>query len=99
MSVFSRLHPRIIRQFESNAREQTKFHLCMAYLWLLAMVVVVFIFPAHDPYSAGQLFIIEISLYNNFATEFGALAGSQASSKADEITGTTGAILPLRSDP
>lgn len=99
MSIIRVLRPARIKEFENSAREQARFHLVMAYFWLLTMGAAPFAFPPHDTPTLVQLLILEVSLYANFATEFGALGGSQASSKADAFTETTGATLPVRSDP
>ena len=99
MSILRLLHPRIIREFETNAQEQAKFHLTMAYFWLFTMGAAPLAFPPHDTPTFVQLLILEVSLYANFATEFGALAGSQASSKADNFNGLGGAALPVRTGP
>jgi hypothetical protein len=85
MRGFKVLHPRFIDQFEHDARTQARFHLVMAWFWLFTMVAAPAAFWPHNLQELIQLLILEVSLYANFATEFGALSGSQASEKADRI--------------
>lgn len=73
------LHPRFIRALENDARVQARFHQRMSYVWLVVMVLVCFIHIFN--YSAAVLFLIEISLYSNFSTEYGALAAAQSAMK------------------
>lgn len=77
------MHPRFIDQFENDARTQVKFHVTMTWFWAATMVAAPAAFwPTSIP-ALIQLLILEVSLYANWATEFGALAASQASLKAD----------------
>lgn len=75
------LHPKFISKLESDAKTQARYHLIMSYAWLLSMIVTPFMSAFHGQIAA--LLIMEVSLYANFATEFGALAAAQASLKAD----------------
>ncbi len=83
MSVFKLMHPRFVEQFENDARTQVKFHVRMTWFWAATMLVAPLAFMPHDMQSLMQLLILEVSLYANWSTEFGALAASQASLKAD----------------
>lgn len=57
-----------------------KFHVCMAVVWLVSMIVVPFLHWE----SVGVLAIIEVSLYANFSTELGALDSSKASEQTED---------------
>lgn len=81
MRGFKVLRPKFVRDFEENARTQARFHQVMAWFWLLSMVGVLFIDHPHTNADIVALVILEVSLYANFATEFGALSASQASVK------------------
>lgn len=81
MIGFKVLRPKFVRQFEEDARTQARFHLVMAYIWLGSMFVVLFIPAFHNQLAA--LLIMEVSLYANFATEFGSLSAAQSSLKGD----------------
>jgi len=76
--------PKVLRDFENDAKTQVRFHLFMAWGWLFTMFGVVFT-PALWSHSLGILVVLEVSLYANFATEYGSLAAAQASLKSDSI--------------
>jgi hypothetical protein len=84
---FQVLRPRFIREFEEDAKTQARFHLVMAYFWIANFPIVLYVFayqkPIWDKY--GVFYVLIASLYANFATDFGALSGAQASMKADKI--------------
>lgn len=84
---FAVLHPRFMDEFENDAKTQAKFHQRMSYFWILTMLLAPLAFFPRDTTSLIQLLILEVSLYANFATEFGALSGAQASMKADAAKG------------
>jgi hypothetical protein len=79
---FQVLRPRFIREFEEDAKTQARFHLVMAYFWIV-LYVFAYQKPIWDKY--GVFYVLIASLYANFATDFGALSGAQASMKADKI--------------
>ncbi len=87
------LHPKVLRELETDARAQARFHLTLAWFWIISMVAVWFAWPPHDTASLIQLLILEVSLWANFATHFGALSAAQASSKQDSRPD-----IPLASD-
>ncbi len=76
------MHPKFVRQFEEDARTQVRFHIRMAWVWAICMVILPFI-PVLYGHALAALIIQEISLYANWATELGALSAAQASSKQD----------------
>jgi hypothetical protein len=78
--VHKYLHPRFIDQFENDARVQVRFHLSAAYFWLFSMVGVLFVPTFKGNFAA--LLIMEVSLYANFSTEYGALAAAQTNVRA-----------------
>lgn len=55
--------------FESNETAQFRFHMCMAFFWILCMFIVPFI--GGFKHQIAALLIMEVSLYANFATEYG----------------------------
>jgi hypothetical protein len=64
-----------------NPKHQLAFHTFMSIFWLVAMVFVPFLSTFrnwHDSTILAALLIMEVSLYANFATEFGAVSSSQA---------------------
>lgn len=50
------------------------------------MIAAPLAWPPHDTPALVQLLILEVSLWANFATHFGALSAAQASLKADQKT-------------
>jgi hypothetical protein len=87
LSGFRALRPKFIREFEEDAKTQAKFHLGMAYFWILNFPIVLYVF-IYQPgiwNKYGVFYVLIASLYANFATDFGALSGAQASMKADRV--------------
>ena len=84
---FHVLRPKFVREFEEDARTQARFHLGMAYFWLLNFPFVLYVFTYQPAIwnKYGVFYVLIASLYANFATDFGALSGAQASMKADRI--------------
>lgn len=70
----------LIHSFESNPKTQLKFHTIMAVVWLGAMTVIPFV-PVLYGHGIAPLIIEEISLYANFATEYGAVSAAIAAIK------------------
>lgn len=73
----------LIHRFESDPDTQLKFHTVMAVIWLVAMVGIPFV-PALYGHGVAPLIIEEISLYANFATEYGAMSAAIAAKKEDK---------------
>lgn len=65
-----------VHALEFNPRVQYRFHLIMAYFWIGWIVAVPFIRVFNHEITG--LFIMEASLYANFATEFGAMSSALA---------------------
>ena len=68
------LHPRIIDQFEHDAKFQAKLHLVASYYWLANFPVIGWMFFFAPPIwlKVGLLLNTFYSLYANFATDYGA---------------------------
>jgi hypothetical protein len=60
-----RLIKATVGNLEYEPHAQFKFHLVMSWVWLVVMVAVPFF--AHNWF---ELFILELSLYSNFASDF-----------------------------
>lgn len=78
---------RILRDdFENNPKFQIVFNKIFTYFWLVNMVAASFAFwidrKDWDKYSI--FYVTLISLYANFATNYGALSASQSSEAAKE---------------
>lgn len=56
----------------------------MVYVWIAMMVVAAVYFWPHTTNDLIQLLILQVSLYANVVTHYGALSGAQASLKADK---------------
>lgn len=73
-------------RFENDPAFQIVLNKVMTYVWLINMPVCTFIFFAFpgfwDKYSV--FYVLLVSLYANFATNYGALSASQSSEAAKE---------------
>lgn len=69
----------------SNPESQVKFHTVMSYFWLVAMAIVPFFKTFQGASNLPALLIMEVSLYANFATEFGSISAAQSSLNTSEI--------------
>ncbi len=76
------LHP--INFNFKGAKARVTFHTVMSYVWLVAMVAVPFIPSFQGLSNLAALLIMEVSLYANFATEFGAVDASKASVQTEK---------------
>lgn len=65
-------------RLEYDARSQYKFHLIATWIWFLSLIVVPFLIHPHDAERWLTLLILEVSLYSNFSTEFGAMSSAIA---------------------
>lgn len=78
------LGKRFIKDFESNPQVQYRIHMTMSYVWLanflLALGVFVFAQPLWQAVSV--LYLVCISLYANFATDYGAVSAALAAGTA-----------------
>lgn len=71
-------------RFEYDPEWQTKFHLRMSYIWLANMLVAtgVFFFAPGLWATASIFYLVIVSLYANFATDYGAVSAAEASDSA-----------------
>jgi hypothetical protein len=72
------------RKFEADPGFQTRFHLIFTYIWLINLVIVPFVFfLASTVWAKYSLFyVLEVSLYANFATDYDGVSSSEASGHA-----------------
>lgn len=78
---------RLKHTFEYDPIFQTKFHLFMSYLWIANMfiAVAVFVFLQGLWLKASILYLVIVSLYANFATDYGAVSASEASEHTNDL--------------
>jgi hypothetical protein len=71
---------KLLQRLENNPRSQYRFHKWMAYFWLINMAVVVgaFSFLPAVWKTASVLYLVLVSLYANFATDYGAMSAAEA---------------------
>jgi len=70
----------VIKNFESDPKTQLKIHLFFTYFWLVNMVVALscFIFMHGFWSKASVLYLVLVSLYANFATDYGSVSAAEA---------------------
>lgn len=66
----------VIHALQVDPHVQYRFHKIMSMFWIGMMCAVLFVAALHP--NPADLFIIEASLYANFATEFGAMSSALA---------------------
>ena len=71
---------RWIKGFDSNPRLQYRIHLTFTYIWLVNMVaaLAVFVFAPAFWSRFSVLYLVVVSLYANFATDYGAVPAAEA---------------------
>ena len=74
---FIQLIRKDIHDLEYEAKTQYKYHRTASIFWLGTMVLIPFI-PYLYGGDIGILIILEVSLYANFGTEFGAMSAAEA---------------------
>lgn len=77
--------PKVLKNFENDARTQVQFHLMAAWFWFMTMFFTPVLFPPKNKQDLVQMLILLVSLYANFATEYGSVAAAQASLKSDGV--------------
>lgn len=77
-------------KFEYDPEFQTQFHLTMSYIWLANMVLasIVFFFAPGLWSTASIFYLVIVSLYANFATDYGAVSAAEASDSAADAAHT-----------
>jgi hypothetical protein len=80
----------LLRRFNTDPRLQYRIHLVMTYVWVVNMIIAVLVysFAPHVWATASILYLVLISLYANFATDYGAVPGSEAAISAADISVT-----------
>lgn len=73
------------KKFEDDPHWQTLFHKRMSYFWLVNMIVATLVFALAPGLwaQASILYLVLVSLYANFATDYGAVSAAEASESAD----------------
>lgn len=74
-----------VHKLEYDPKTQYNFHRIAAFIWVLAMIGVPF-WGWLWGHNVGILIILEVSLYANFATEFGSVSAAEAAmrNKSDD---------------
>lgn len=69
-----------IKDFETNPQTQYKIHMFFTYFWLcnMALALSVFLFAPAFWSKASVLYLVIVSLYANFATDYGAVSAAEA---------------------
>lgn len=70
----------VLHDFEYNPRTQYKVHLVAMWVWTFSMITVVclFTFANHFWQVVSVLYLVVISLYANWATDYGAMSAALA---------------------
>lgn len=70
----------LLKDFETNPKTQYKVHIFFTYFWLanIALSLFVFIFAQGFWQRASGLYLVIVSLYANFATDYGAVSAAEA---------------------
>ena len=77
----------VIKDFETNPALQYRIHMTFTYLWLANMLVAlsVFLFAQGLWQKASVLYLVLVSLYDNFATDYGAVSAAIAAGTATHV--------------
>jgi hypothetical protein len=78
----------IARRFNADPHFQYKLHLIATYVWLLNMLVAASVFVFAQGFWArfSVFYLVLISLYANFATDYGAVPASEAAIHGEALT-------------
>lgn len=87
-----------IRLLEHDAASQYKFNRSCAIIWALAMGALLIPLWPHNLQMFVQLLILEVSLWANFATHFGAMSAALAAKNTTRVIGDTSDIVEDMSD-
>lgn len=71
------------RRFETDVKLQLKIHQIASYVWIVNFVLAVIVFFAFPGLwaHASVLYLVLVSLYANFATDYGAVSAALAANK------------------
>lgn len=77
-----------VHKLEYDAETQWRFHRKMSWFWLFNIIVVVVVFIINKAFweHVSILYLVIVSLYANFATDYGAVPSSYAAMKAQEMS-------------
>lgn len=77
----------IIRSFESDPAVQYRIHMTFTYFWLvnMALALAVFLFAQGIWQRASVLYLVLVSLYANFATDYGAVSAAEAAAAGQAV--------------
>ena len=75
------------RKFESDPAFQYRFHIVMTYFWVVnaGMALTVFFVSQSIWAKWSVLYLVVVSLYANFATDYGAVPGSEAAIAGERV--------------
>lgn len=76
-----------IKDFETNPALQYRIHMTFTYVWLANMLLAisVFLFLPGVWQAVSVLYLVCISLYANFATDYGAVSAAIAAGMAKDV--------------
>lgn len=76
-----------IKDFETNPALQYRIHMTFTYVWVvnMALVLAVFLFLPRVWAALSVLYLLLVSLYANFATDYGAVSAAIAAGTAKDI--------------
>ena len=76
-----------VHKLEYDPKAQFEFHRRMSFFWIFNVVIVLGLDLALNPFwqKISIVYLTLVSLYANFATDYGALPGAHAAIRGDEI--------------
>ncbi len=77
----------LMNKFDTDPKVQYKIHIIMTYFWLANMIASIICFIYFKGFWANFsiFYILFVSLYANFATDFGAVPGAEAAISSQNI--------------
>lgn len=74
------------QRFETDTKLQLRIHQIASYVWIVNFFVALFVFFAFPGFwaHASVLYLVLVSLYANFATDYGAVSAALAADKSSE---------------
>lgn len=78
---------RLCHRFNADPHFQYRLHLIATYMWLVNMIAAlcVFVFAPGFWQRFSVLYLVLVSLYANFATDYGAVPGAEAAIEAEAL--------------
>lgn len=76
-----------VHELEYDPRAQFEFHRRMSGFWILngSIVLTTYFLLPHVWHNFSVLYLVLVSLYANFATDYGAMPGSHAAVNSDKL--------------